>query len=154
MNLLAAQLPAALTFTDTVTTGSILIAAMVLVLGGLFTIRSNAAKTWRESYEAERTARELAEADANQQHKEKHELISDLAAARLATDLSGHQRFMAELMQKLSDNSTSQVVERLVVLERNVLDGFKQQNKVLERIADRLDYSADIVARDRQESDG
>lgn len=89
-------------FSNTITTGAIISTLVVASVAGLFTIRSNIAKTWKESYEAEHTAKLNAEEECRKQSLEmlsereqqqilRHELKNEIAALKLKTDLSAHE---------------------------------------------------------------
>lgn len=102
---------------DAVEIGSVIIGVMIVAVAGLFTIRTNVAKVWREQAEAEKArnddltakltemgkahAREMAElreqtgadltalrAEVKEQHELKHRALADLAAANMRTDLT------------------------------------------------------------------
>lgn len=69
--------------TDTVNLGAILVAMIVIAIAGLFTIRTNVAKIWKDNYEAERENRKIAEAEAREQRELKHKAINEKEAQRL-----------------------------------------------------------------------
>lgn len=76
---------AAVDFSSTVTLGSLLVAFVVIVIAGLFTIRSKIANIWREEAEGERAAKERCQEALIQEktsrlefEKEQQELRHDL----------------------------------------------------------------------------
>ena len=52
---------------DLLSTVSLIAGFAVVAAAGLFTVRSNIAQTWKDNYDAERTARRSAEDEAKQQ---------------------------------------------------------------------------------------
>lgn len=103
---------------DTIEVSAIVVGLLVVAVAGVFTIRSNVAKIWREQAEGEKARNEqlvlqLAEAvkghaaelaeirthhaetiaalrtEAAEQRELKHTALTDLAAANMRTDLTG-----------------------------------------------------------------
>lgn len=84
---------AVIDFSSTITLGSILIGVVVVVVAGLFTIRSNIANIWRQDAEGQRLAKErlqeeLIEARASrakfdrEQQELRHDIKDELAACK------------------------------------------------------------------------
>lgn len=84
----------AVDFRDQITTGSIIVAAAVLVVAGLFTVRSRIANVWREEAEGEKAAKERVQVELAEALRERaaferdqtelrHQLKNDLAARDL-----------------------------------------------------------------------
>lgn len=103
---------------DLIQVSAIVVGLLVVAVAGIFTIRSNVAKIWREQAEGEKArnqdlAAQIAEltiahakaatelrascqeqlaqvqAEANEQRELKHKALTDLAAANMKTDLTG-----------------------------------------------------------------
>ena len=70
-------------FSGAFTLGSAIVGILVIIVAGLFTIRTNVAKIWKDNAEAEAAARKLAEKEAKEQRELKHALISEHAAEKL-----------------------------------------------------------------------
>lgn len=85
---------------------SLLVSAAIIVVAGLFTIRSSIASTWKENYEAETERRKLAEQEADEQRASKHEALNELAAAKLRTDITGLMKFARELRDETNRERT------------------------------------------------
>jgi hypothetical protein len=67
-------------FSPTITLGSIIVGVVVIVVSGLFTIRSNVAKIWRETAEGERERGDQLEQKLKQQeeiHLEEKKALND-----------------------------------------------------------------------------
>lgn len=134
-------------FTNTVSTGVIISTVVVIAVAGLFTIRGNIAKTWRENYESEKVRREeieadlLAEksarfADAEEQQAIRHGLKAEVAALRLKTDLSGHEALATERHLK--------TVEAIQALQASIQAASERQTSVLEEIGASLNRYFDL----------
>lgn len=109
---------AAASFSNTITLGSIVLGVIVLIIAGVFTIRSNVAKIWREEAEgqrqkAERLAAELAGTklaaveekrvfEAEQQEI-RHALKDELAGVKAQLAVEQAKPDLSALMQRLAD---------------------------------------------------
>lgn len=85
-------------FSHTVTLGSILIAFIILIVSGIFTVRSKIATIWRQEAEGERAAKERLE---EQLAAEKAGRAEDMAAEKL--DRAAFEREQQELRHDLKD---------------------------------------------------
>lgn len=141
----AYTLGADVNFSNTISTGVIISTAVVIVIAGLFTIRANTAKIWRESYEGEKEARQQAEAEVKQLHdrlveeaKEasivQRDLDTQVRALQAKTDLTSavqeardrHIEVMAELSRLRSDGVENISVLREIagmIRDRNTHEG-------------------------------
>ena len=97
---------------DLLSTVSLIAGFAVVAAAGLFTVRSNIAQTWKDNYDAERTARRSAEDEAKQQRAMKHELQTELAAVRMKTDLTPLIEYVNTLRADLEKERVADV-ERL-----------------------------------------
>lgn len=132
--------------------GSILIAAVIAAMAGVFTLRSKVADVWRQEAEGERTARqrieqELADAAAdrakeNEEQREiRHELKSRVAAleAQLKvmearTDLSA----ALDAIRQMNDDRTHQVVSTMRDTASLSEQRDQRTHELLEQIRDGL----------------
>lgn len=142
----------AIDFNHTITLGSILIGFVIVVVGGIFTIRSKIASVWREEAEGERAAKqrlehELAEEKASrakfdrEQQELRHELKDELAgckaqlkAMEARTDLSAALEAIREMNQKTADAVVEAMKSTSSLSEER--DGRTQA--LLEEIRDKL----------------
>lgn len=65
-------------FSGTITLGSILLGIMVLVAAGLFTIRSNVAKVWREEAEGQKERSDRLQEQLDEEREVRHALKNEL----------------------------------------------------------------------------
>lgn len=125
-------------FSNTITTGSVIIAAIVIVVAGAFTIKGRIASNWRDNWQSEVVRREEAEAreqalkdaaaaEREEQRDVRHLLKNELAACRLETealrlktDLSTHEEAAARRHEALTAALSAQtvVLQELVGLIR------------------------------------
>ncbi len=82
---------------------------ILIALAGLATMRIQVVRVWKENYEGEREARLIAERERDAQRELKHQLETELAAAKMRTDLT------------------------------SVVEALATQAKILDRIVTRLD---------------
>jgi hypothetical protein len=74
-------------FSSSINLGAIIVGALVLIFGGFFSIRANAASNWRTNYFAEKERAENAINDAKEQRELKHTAIAEVAALKMTRDL-------------------------------------------------------------------
>lgn len=105
----AHQLVGAAHFSSTINLGAIVVGFLVVVVGGLFTIRTNVAKIWRENYEAEKAKAEslekelaAAKAETAEQRDLKHKALGEVAALQL-TDQAAVLRELAAIRKEDAD---------------------------------------------------
>jgi hypothetical protein len=109
----------------------VVVAALAVAAGGLFTIRSNVAKVWRENYEGERAAHDEAEKEILRQRELKHSALNEAAALRMRTDLVPVLESLGKITGLLADHDArmTETHGRLI----DVLDGIKNELKALRR---------------------
>lgn len=169
--LLVAGVVAAIDFKNTVTTGSILLTAVVLAFAGLFTIRSHAAKVWRDDAEGQRAAKELLQeqlaterADRagfdREQQELRHALTTDLATEQMKvqaleakTDFTVALEKIREMNADLAGQFARQIADTLRESAKRSEDRDKRTHALLEAIRDRLpDDPATFTPLSRKES--
>lgn len=140
---------ATINFSDTVTLGSVLVAAMVVVAGGIATFRNNMRTFWRNLAE-ERQAQiavlekrvldlnaqlmELQEqgkaemaAMVDEQRSVRHELKAQLAASNQLLAIEHSKTDLTSLMEQLADQHKEAMSQAVV--------GLAKQDRVLELLA-------------------
>lgn len=100
-------------------TASLISGFAVIAIAGFFTVRSNIAQTWKDNYQAERTARLAAEDEAKRQRQLKHEAVNELQALRLKTDLTPLMQFASDLREEVTRERAES--ERRIVAELDKL---------------------------------
>jgi hypothetical protein len=139
-------------FSQTITLGSILIAFIILVVSGVFTVRSRIATIWRQEAEGERAAKERLEEELadervsrvefeKQQQELRHDLKdqisglkSQLKVMEARTDLTA----ALETIQKINEHTTESIVDAMhkTSMLSEQRDG--ATHKLLEEIRDKL----------------
>jgi hypothetical protein len=89
-------------FGDLLPTLSLVLSATVILVAGIFTIRSTVASTWKENYGAEQARRKQAEEDADEQRAAKHEVLNELGALKLKTDITPLMEFAAVIRDEMN----------------------------------------------------
>lgn len=157
-------------FSTTVNLGAILVGALVLIVGGFFTLRTNVARTWHEAYEGEKLKREIAEAEAREQRELKHDLKAKLAAAEMRTDQTEVFKGIAQILDRLtsSEQNSLQAVgglmeaidarvasrdEKLLQTQAQIVQTQERTNKLLEVLTDRIIGKVDQVMGALQDND-
>lgn len=126
-------------FTDTVNLGAVLVFIGGTAAALVFTLRSNVAKTYRESYEAERVRNGQLVEQLAAAAKLSTEQAATISMLRAATDLAEHQKIMREYNEALTRKATADVVRATKDVEGVILRALADQAVVLERIAAHLD---------------
>lgn len=110
-------------FSNTITTGAIISSTIVIVIAGLFTIRGNVAKVWRENYEGEKEARELLQGQLTEttaKLQEATELIGELkktiAQLEALPNLTQVVTIMAETNLKNDQRAEERLTQALELL--------------------------------------
>lgn len=101
------QLFAGTQFSNSINLGAVIVALLVVVIAGLFTIRANVAKVWRENYEAEKAKVSQLEdenaalvAEASKQREDKHAALAEVAALQL-TDQAAVLKALAAMQERI-----------------------------------------------------
>lgn len=126
-------------FNNTITTGSIIIGAIVLFGAGLFTIKSHVASDWRQEAEAQHARADRLQEESNaqtiEQQKMRHDLKEELATARAEilllqtkTDLSAHEE-MATQRNKAIVAALDAIIARLDL-------GTEAMKQIADRVAE------------------
>lgn len=144
---------ASIDFSNTINVGGIIVGGLVLTFGLMFTIRSNVAKVWRETAEAEKQRARQLEHERDEQREQKHTALNEVAALRLKTDqtlvleqmardqrdliaqLAENQRVGLEKSAELLGATETRLLEQIAVVTRAQAD----LATVVERVVDRLD---------------
>jgi hypothetical protein len=138
---------ASVQFTNTITVGSILTAALVIVLGGLFTLRNNMRSFWKDL--AEERAAKIADLEedmrqdrataseellaahdqmakfAEEQRVIRHELKGEVAALKASLQVERAKTDLTALTQMLGEQHTE-------AMER-VATGIEQQQEIIQQ---------------------
>lgn len=151
---------AAVDFRDQITLGSALVAALIVIVAGVFTIRSKIAATWRQDAEgwqarAELKQRELDEEKASraefdrEQQELRHALKNDLAAAKAQLQVMEAKTDLTLALDTIRQMNESTVKELAAAITAAVGDGLQtaatgseerdgRTHKLLEEIRDRM----------------
>ena len=127
-------------FSDTITIGSIIVAALVIVLSGLFTLRNNLRSFWHDLAEerlaeiqslhahlAEReqeierdreAARETLEKQTEEQRLIRHELKNEVAALHATLRVEQAKTDLSALMKQLGDQHIEAMTQVTLGLEK------------------------------------
>jgi hypothetical protein len=160
---LASAALAGVGFSQTINLGAVLLALLIVTLAGVFTLRANLAKTWQHNYEAERVRAEQAEAEAREQRELKHDLKSELAAAKMKTDQTPLFAGITQILERLSNAESSGVEtvsklleamdERAVARDAALLATQREIAATLDRISDRMADRVSEVIREELNPD-
>lgn len=140
-------------FSNTINIGGVIVGGLVLGFGLMFTIRSNVAKVWRETAEAEKQRGKQLEKERDEQRELKHTALNEAAGLRLKTDqtivLEQMAKDQRELIVRLAENQRvglEKASELLGATESRLLDQIGIVTRaqadlasVVERVVGRLD---------------
>jgi murein L,D-transpeptidase YcbB/YkuD len=147
----------AIRFQDTITVGSILIAALVIVAGGVFTFRNNMRTFWRNL--AEERAEQIKVLEQRGQEKDAQIIqLQEAAKAELAKTADEQRAIRHELKNQIAELRASLRVEQtktdltslLEQLATQHAEAMEKQDKVLHSLETIPAVSLSDLERDHQ----
>lgn len=153
MLITTAGLFTAVDFNHTITLGSILIGIVIVVIAGVFTIRSKIATIWREEAEGERAAKErleeeLAEEKASradferEQQEIRHNLKDELATCKAQLAVMEAKTDLTIALDAIRDMNHQTVTEISAAIAEIFIERSKQEHakthQLLGEIRDKL----------------
>jgi hypothetical protein len=145
-------------FSGTITLGSVLLAVVVLVAAGFFTVRSNVAAVWRQEAEGQKAradradehaleiqAQMLAEREEHQallarerdeQQVVRHNLRNELAAVTLQLDAEKRKPDLSVLVELQKENY-AKAMQEVTTLFEGVTRTQQEMLAVLQKLADK-----------------
>lgn len=142
----------AIDFSHTITLGSVLIAFLVVVISGIFTVRSRIANIWRQEAEGERAAKDrlveelaaekLSRIEFEKEQQEiRHDLKGEIAEckallkiAETRTDLTG----ALEAIKELNAHTTEAIAESMRSISLLSQQRDDETHNLLSEIRDKL----------------
>lgn len=142
----------AIDFTHQVTLGSVILTIVIVLIAGLFTVRSKIATIWREEAEGERAAKERLQEELaaerveraefeKQQQEVRHELKNELAAVRsqlkvmeARTDLTA----ALDAIKEMNEHTAGVIAEAMQRGSAQSQQRDEQTHHLLEEIRDKL----------------
>jgi hypothetical protein len=129
-------------YTNTITLGTVIVGMLVVIVAGVFTIRANTAKIWRQNYEGEKAradnlaadlVRVTAEKDVQiaEQRGMKHSALAEVAALKL-TD----QRAVLAQLKEMAEMTVqvSKAVAGILKTNEALVGSVEKLNKRLDRV--------------------
>jgi len=127
-------------FNDQITLGTIILSGIVIIVAGIFTIRSKVASSWHDAFTAEQTLRIQAEADLSKeklsrlefeasQQRLRHDLKNDLATRDLQIKALESKTDLTTAMDAIKDIARAQELgtQELKTLLTEIRDRMPQQ---------------------------
>lgn len=152
-------------FSHTITLGSLLIGGMVLVMAGVYTVRSKIATIWREEAEGERAAKERCHEELlqertsraefeKQQQELRHDLKNELAGVRAQLQVMEAKTDLTTALDAIRQMNESSVTAISAAVTAGISDVSSRSesrdgrtHRLLEEIRDKLP-SEPITIRD------
>lgn len=124
-------------FRNQITFGSIVVGALILVIAGIFTIRSKIADVWREEAEGERAAKERVQKELEIEKLSRSEF--DREQQELRHELKDQNAtLVAQLKVLEAKTDLSAALESLKEIATAQTDGHHQTHELLIEIRDKL----------------